>query len=240
VPRRTFTVGTVAIILAPGSRVGAQEAGRVPRIGVLVAPSPTLLSARLEAFRRGLREIGYVEGKSVLIEYRSAEGQLDRLPALAAALASLKVDVIVTSGPASTRQAKAATATIPIVMAQDSDPVGNGFVATLARPGGNVTGLSSLYTELAGKQLELLQAIVPQLSRVAVLGDSTEPGNAKILREVDRAAGLLGIQIQYLDVRSGKDIEPAFLAARKGGSGAVLVVAGPVAASHRARSRSWG
>ena len=233
--RRSFAFGVASMFLAPASRGEAQQPGKLPRIGVLAAPSPAVLSARLESFRHGLQELGYVEGKTILMEYRLAEGRLDRLPALATELEHLKVDVIVSSGPASTRSAKAATATIPIVMAQDSDPVGNGFVASLARPGGNITGLSSLSTELGGKQLELLQAMVPRLSRIAVLGQSTEPGNAKILREVERAAGLLGIQIQHLDVRSGADIEPAFEAARKGRAGAVLVLAGPMAASHRAQ-----
>ena len=130
-------------------------------------------SARIEAFRQGLRELGYVEGKNIVIEYRYAEGKLDRLPALAAELVRLKVDVIVTAGPAATRAAKEATVTIPIVMAQDHDPVGNGFVASLARPGGNITGLSTLAPELSGKRLELLKEIIPRLSRVAVLGNST-------------------------------------------------------------------
>src|SRR5262245_10392352 len=142
--RRTFAVGVIAIFLAAKSRGEAQLPGKIPRLGILAAPSTALLSARLDAFRKGLQELGYVEGQNVVVEYRTAEGRLDRLPGLAAELVRLKVEVIVTSGPASTRQAKAATATIPIVMAQDSDPVGNGFVASLARPGGNITGLSSL------------------------------------------------------------------------------------------------
>ena len=139
-------------------------------------------SARIEAFRQGLRELGYVEGKNIVIEWRSAEGKLDRLPALAAELVRLKVDVIVTAGATSTRAAKEATATIPIVMTQDPDPVGNGFVASLARPGGNITGLSTLGPELSGKRLELLKEIVPRLSRVAVFGTSTIPGNAQVVK----------------------------------------------------------
>ena len=130
-------------------------------------------AARIEAFRQGLRELGYVEGKNIVIEYRYAEGNLDRLPALAAELVRLKVDVIVTGGGPNTRAAKEATNTIPIVMAQDGDPVANGFVTSLARPGGNITGLSNLAPELMGKQLELLKEIIPKLSRVAVLGGTS-------------------------------------------------------------------
>ena len=141
-----------------------------------------------------------MEGKNIVIEYRYAEGKLDRLPALAAELVRLKVDVIVTGGPAATRAAKEATATIPIVMAQDGDPVGNGFVASLARPGGNITGLSTLAPELSGKRLELLKEIVPKLSRVAVFGTSTNPGNAQALKEMELAAEALGVKLQYLDV----------------------------------------
>ena len=139
----------------------------------------------------------------------------------------LKVDVIVTAGPPATRAAKEATATIPIVMAQDTDPVGNGFVASLARPGGNITGLSTLAPEISGKQLELLKEIVPKLSRVAVLGTSTRPGNAQALKEMELAAGAFGVQLQYLDVLGPKDIETAFRAASKGRAEAVLVLARP-------------
>jgi ABC-type uncharacterized transport system substrate-binding protein len=142
-------------------------------------------------------------------------------PTLAAELVRLKVDVIVTTGPTVTRAAKEATTTIPIVMAFDTDPVGNGFVASLARPGGNITGLSNLAPELSGKQLELLKEIVPRLSRVAVLGTSTNPGNAQMLREVELAARAFGVKLQYLDVLSSKDIETAFRAASKGKAEAV-------------------
>jgi len=148
-----------------------------------------------------------------VIEWRSAEGKRDRFPALAADLVRLKVDLIVTAGPLVTRVAKEATSTIPIVMAQDPDPVGNGFVASLARPGGNITGLSRIAPGLTGKQLELLKEIVPKLSRVAVFGTSTRPGNAQTLREVELAAGVFGVQLQFLDILSPKDIETAFQAA---------------------------
>ena len=145
----------------------------------------------------------------------------------------LKVDVIVTGGPAATRAAKEATSTIPIVMAQDSDPVGNGFVASLARPGGNITGLSTLAPELSGKRLELLKEIVPKLSRVAVFGTSTNPGNAQALREMELAAKAFEVKLQYLDVLDPKDIETAFRAASKGRADAVLVLASPVLSSQR-------
>jgi putative ABC transport system substrate-binding protein len=175
-----------------------------------------------------------VEGKNIVIEYRYAEGKLDRLPALAAELVRLKVDIIVTAGAIPTRAAKEATSTIPIVMTQDGDPVGTGFVASLARPGGNITGLSTLAPEISGKQLELLKEIVPRLSRVAVLGTSTLPGYAQSLKETELVAGALKVQLQYLDVLSPKDFETAFRAAGKGRADAVLMlVAGGVASAHR-------
>src|SRR5215475_12276594 len=138
------TVLAAVVLLAAGVIAEAQQAGKAPRIGFLIGSSPAAIAARIEAFRQGLRDLGYVEGKNIVIEWRYAEGKLDRLPALAAELVRLKVDVIVTSGPLPTRAAKEATHTIPIVMAFDNDPVGSGVVASLARPGGNITGLSIL------------------------------------------------------------------------------------------------
>jgi putative ABC transport system substrate-binding protein len=212
----------------------AQQPTKIPRIGWLTGSSLSANSARREAFRQGLRELGYIEGKNIVIEWRSAEGKLDRLPALAAELVRLKVDIIVTAGAIVTRAAKEATSTIPIVMTQDVDPVGTGFVASLARPGGNITGLSRLAPELSGKQLELLKEIIPKLSRVAVFGTSTQPGNAQMLREVEPAAKAFGVKLQYLDVLSPKDIETAFRAAGKGRAEAVLMlVSGGVAGAHR-------
>ena len=155
---------------------------------------------RVEAFRQGLRQLGYAEGKDIVVEWRYAEGKLDRLSELPAKLVRLKVDVIGTGGPAPTRATKAATSTIPIVMAQDPDPVGNGFVASLARPGRNITGLSPHAPEISGKQPELLKEIVPKVSQVAVFGTSTIPGHALQLREIGLAAGAFNIQLQYLDV----------------------------------------
>src|SRR3989338_3357018 len=220
-------------LLAVGMIAEAQQPKKVPRIGFLATVSPSTISDRVEAFLQGLRELGYVEGKNIVIEWRYAEGKADRLPGLAAELVRLKVDLIVTAGSPVTRSAKEATSTIPIVMGLDPDPVGNGFVASLARPGGNITGLSSLSPEISGKQLELLKEIVPKLSRVAVLGTSTRPGNAQALRETERAAEAFGVRLQYLDVLSSKDIETAFRAASKGRAEAVLVLACPVLNSHR-------
>jgi ABC-type uncharacterized transport system substrate-binding protein len=202
----------------------AQQPTKVSRIGFLIAGSSSDIPERTEAFRQGLRERGYVEGKNIVFEYRYAEGKLDRLPALAAELVRLKVDVILSGGPQSTRAAKEATATIPIVMGFDNDPVGSGSVASLARPGGNITGLSTLAPEISGKQLELLKEIVPRLSRVAILGNSTDPGNAQVVGETERAAVALGVQHLYLDVRAPEDIETAFRAASKGRADAVLTL----------------
>ena len=229
----TMLFALCSLLLAPSFPAQAQQGKKIPRIGYLTASSLSAQSARFDAFRQGLRELGYIEGKNIVIEYRHAEGKQDRLPTLVAELVRLKVDVIVSAGPAPTRSAREATVTIPIVMAQDSDPVREGFVASLARPGGNITGLATLASELSGKRLELLKEIVPRLSRVAVLGDSTFPGNAQALRETELAAGALAVQLQYLDVQGHKDIETAFREASKGRADAVLVPTGPVFNSQR-------
>jgi putative tryptophan/tyrosine transport system substrate-binding protein len=221
------------MLLALCHLADAQQPKKVPRIGYLAPASLSALAARTEAFRQGLRELGYVEGKNIVIEWRSAEGKIDRLPALAAELVRLKVDVIVTTGPTATHPAKQASSSIPIVMAQDIDPVGTGFVASLARPGGNITGLSSLAPEISGKQLELLKETVPKLSRVAVLWASSNPANAQMLREVERAAATFGVKIQSLDVLGRKDFQTAFGAASKERAEAVLVLQNGVAAAHR-------
>jgi putative ABC transport system substrate-binding protein len=224
---------TVLLITTPLAE--PQQPTKIPRLGFLIASSLSANLARTEAFRQGLRALGYVDGKNIVIEWRYAEGKADRLPSLAAELVRLKVDIIVTAGPAVTHPVKEATTTIPIVMAQDPDPVGSGFVASLAQPGGNITGLSSLALELSGKQLELLKESIPKLSRVAVFGNSTRPGNAQALREIEIAAKAFGVKLQYLDVLSSKDIESAFRAASKGRAGAVLMLGNPVATSQRAQ-----
>ena len=211
----------------------AAQPGKVFRIGYLTGVSLSGFAARTEAFRQGLRELGYVVGKNIFIEYRYAEGKLDRLPALAAELVSLKVDVIVTGGSPATLAAKEATSTIPIVMASDADPVGSGVVASLARPGGNITGLSTLATETSGKRLELLKETVPKVSRVAVFGTSTYPGNKEALKEIELAAKAFKVQIQYLDILDPKDIGTAFREASKGRANGVLVLASSVLFSQR-------
>jgi len=221
-----------AMLFAHWFPAQAQQPTKVPRIGLL-GSSGSAESARTEAFRQGLRELGYVEGKNIVIVSRDAAGKLDRQRALAVELVRLKIDVLVTTGSGATRAAKEATATIPIVMAQDPDPIGNGFVASLARPGGNITGLSNLGPELSGKRLELLKEVVPRLTRVAVFGTSTFPGNAQILRETELAAEALRVQLQYIDVLDPKDIETAFQAVSKRRADAVLVLAGQVFTSQR-------
>jgi putative ABC transport system substrate-binding protein len=232
--KKKITVLTLcAVLLALCSYAEAQQAKKVLRIGLLSGLGPSPMPPTIQAFRQGLRELGYVEGQNILVEYRWSEGKDDRARMLATELVRLKVDVIVTTGSGATRAAKEATSTIPIVMAQDPDPVGNGFVASLARPGGNITGLSNLGPELSGKRLELLKEVIPGLTRVAVFGTSTFPGNAQILRETELAAGALMVQLQYIDVLDPKDIETAFRAASKGRAEAVLVLAGGVFTSRR-------
>src|SRR5438093_1471278 len=185
-----------AVLLTSVSLAVAQQPKKIPRIGYLSPNSPSTNPARLEAFRQGLRELGYVEGKNIFVEYRNAEGKLDRLPALAAELVRLKVEVIVMTSPAPTRAAKEATVTIPVVFAQDGDPVASGFVASLGRSGGNITGLSTLAPELSGKRLELLKEVVPKLSRVAVFGISITPSTAPTLKEMELAAGASKVEHQ--------------------------------------------
>jgi putative ABC transport system substrate-binding protein len=229
ITRRTFC----SMLLALPFPAQAQQPAKVTRIGYLSFGAPTGNPLRRDAFRQGLRQLGYAEGKDVVVEYRYADGKLDRLSALAAELVRRKVDIIVTGGPTPTRAAKAATSTIPIVMTQDPDPVGNGFVASLARPGGNITGLSTQAPEVSGKQLELLKETVPKLSHLAVFGTSIVPGHALSLREIGLASGSLNVQLQYLDVLGPKDTETAFRAAIKGRADGLLVMSGAVLGSQR-------
>jgi putative tryptophan/tyrosine transport system substrate-binding protein len=233
--KQLFSILLIVAVLFVAAIAEAQQPAKIPRIGFLITSSPAAIAPRLDAFRQSLRELGYVEGKSIVIERRHAEGKSDHLPALAAELVRLKVDVIVTSGPTATRPAKEATSTIPIVMTFDDDPVGSGFVASLARPGGNVTGLSTLSPEISGKQLELLKEIVPRLARVAVIGTSTREGTAQSLKELQPAADAFGVKVQYLDIQDPKDIESIFRAASKGRADAILVLQSPVFNSHRAQ-----
>src|SRR5437762_8261392 len=191
---KIFVCLLITLLLGTVPAEAQQPAAKVPRIGFLGATYPSTNAARIEGFRQGLHELGYLEGKNIVIEYRWAEGKPERLPDLAAELVRRKVAIIVTAGPAGTRPAKEATSTIPIVMSFDNDPVGSGFVASLARPGGNITGLSALFPELSGKRLELLKEVVPVLSRMAVFGTSTQP--AQGLRETELAAGAFGVRAQ--------------------------------------------
>jgi putative ABC transport system substrate-binding protein len=225
----------VTALLITAFPARAQQPAKVPRVGIVTLQPLSAIAGRDEAFRQGLRELGYFEGKTIVIEHRSAEGKIDRLPALMAELVRLKVEVILSHGPTTTRAAKDVTSTIPIVMAQDPDPVDNGFVASLARPGGNITGLSSLTSDLNGKRLELFKESLPQLSRMALFGTSTNQGNTQSRKETEVAAGALGVKLQYLDIVGPKDIESAILAAGNGHADAVFVLRSPVLNSQRTR-----
>ena len=240
ISRRRFITGLV-IALAPldstanAQEYKAQQAGKVARIGVLTQGSSTSGQHILEAFRQGLRELGYVEGQNIVFEYRWAEGRAERLPDLAAELLRLKVDVIVAGGTLAPLAAKDATRTIPIVMSAAGDPVGTGLVASLARPGGNVTGLSLFSPEITGKRLQLLKEVVPGVSRVAVLWNAANPIAALIVRETEAAARTLGVQLQSLEVRGSDDFESALPAAISGGAGALFIVDDPLVFSSRMR-----
>jgi putative tryptophan/tyrosine transport system substrate-binding protein len=233
---RKFICSVLSVmLLALSFTAEAQQPAKVPRIGFLITNSRAALLARTEAFQHGLRELGYIEGKNILIEWRSADGKVDRLLELAAELVRLKVDVIVTGGATATRPAKEATATIPIVMAQDGDPVGAGLIASQARPGGNITGLSSLAPELSGKRMQLLKETVPKISRVAVLWYLDLPIAALHLNHTEDAARELGLQIQSLGVRVPNEIESAFSRLSKGRADAIVVLPGAVIFGYRTR-----
>jgi ABC-type uncharacterized transport system substrate-binding protein len=239
--KNIFCVALSAMLFALSSSASAQaqQAGKIPRIGYLSGGTLSASRHRTEPFRQGLRELGYVEGKNIIIEWRAQEGAygsiLRRLPALAADLVDLKVSVIVATGSGDVRAAKEATATIPIVMVVDSDPVGRGFIASLARPGGNITGLTNFAPELSGKRLELLKEIIPRFSRVAVFGTSTSEGNAQELTEVEAVAKALGVNVQFFDVQRPEDLETAFRTASRGQvNGALMMVSGAIAIPQRA------
>jgi putative ABC transport system substrate-binding protein len=213
----------------------AQQTQKLPRIGYL-SPGPPTLMANERAFLQGLRELGYVEGTNILIEYRFADGKFERLPDLAAELVRLDVDAIVAAVTQASLAAKAATKTIPIIMLALSDPVGSGLVASLARPGANITGTSGMNSEVVGKSLELLKEVLPKVSRVAVLWN---PANAifqgQMLQEAERAAGVLGLQLRKFGVRSVDEFDPAFAALIRENVDALLVMADPTLIVHRAR-----
>jgi putative ABC transport system substrate-binding protein len=202
----------------------AQQAVKVPRVGFLMAGSSQGIQSYLDAFRQGLYELGYVEGQSIAIEYRWAEGKYERLSDLAAELVRLKPDVIVAVATPAVQAAKQATKAIPIVMVSVGDPVATGFVASVARPGGNITGLANIAPELVGKQLQLLREVVPTFSLVAILWNPANPSNASQLREAEAASRALGVRVQPLEVQGPSDIDRAFVAMTRERAGALLVL----------------
>ena len=212
-----------------------QQAAKGPRIGFLSASSQSAEASRVQAFRQGLRELGYIEGENIIIEYRWAEGKVDRLSSLATELIRLKVHVVVVAGDAAIRAAKSATGTIPIVMSTVGDPVGSGLVASLGRPGGNITGLSVLSPELSGKALELLKETLPKVSRVAILWNPANASKILDFKAAQVAAKALGVQLQSLEVRADNDFDPAFRAAIQGKPDALSVRADSFTLFHRKR-----
>ena len=234
---KTASVLAVACALLVASWISsyAQQPSKAARIAYFSASTAVSQSSRVEAIKEGLRTLGYKDGKDILIVQRYADGKLDRSAALAKELVGLGVDVIVTGGPAATRAAKHATATIPIVMAFDWDPVASGVITSLGRPGGNITGLSSLAPEITSKQLELLKEVVPNLERIAILENSAEPGVAQMRKQLDEAAGALKVRLQNLDVRTLNDLTSAFQAANKGRTEALLAITSFVLISHQGR-----
>ncbi len=223
--KKIFCLLLIIVVLGWGGFAQAQQPpGKVPRIGIL-PPGPMSERVHLwEAFRQGLRELGYVEGKNITLVFPSAEVKPERLPLLAAELVSLKVDVIVAATISAIRAAREANKTIPIVTPVITDPVETGLVASLARPGGNITGLTLISSQLSGKRLELLKEVVPQLSRLAVLSNPTSAAFPPQMRETKVAARALGVQLQPLEVRGPDDFERVFLAATKERAGALITL----------------
>jgi putative ABC transport system substrate-binding protein len=225
IERRTFLGAIAGALLAAPLAAEGQQAGNVVRIGLLsTAASDSGGAARWTAFREQLRELGYVEGQNVIFESRWGEEQVGRLRGLAAELIDAKVDILVTVGSEAALAAKQATSSIPIVMATGADPVKLGVVASLARPGGNITGLFSLSNELAGKRLEFLKQLIPRLSRVAVLRESDNRASALVLRDAESAARPLGLVVQGVGVRGAKELDAAFVAMKRARADAVLVL----------------
>jgi putative ABC transport system substrate-binding protein len=218
-----FGLTLIALLFALCPFAEAQQQGKVPRIGFLGLSSPSSDSIRIEAFRQGLRELGYVEGKSIIIEYRYAEGRLDRLPKLASELVRLNVDIIVARAAPAVTAAKNATNTTPIIMASVADAVRTGFVQSLAHPGGNITGLTSIMPELAGKRLELLKEIFPKLARVAFLGYAGGRAQQLYVKEAQDASQPLGIEIQPVVAKHPSDFKEVFSAMKKKQAGALVV-----------------
>jgi putative ABC transport system substrate-binding protein len=227
--KNLFSILLIIATMGVAAVAQAQQPARIPRIGILVAASTSFYSARVEALRQRLRELGYVEGKNIVIDYRYAEGKLERLPDLAAELVRLKVDVIVTAPTQAALAAKKASASIPIVFTDiASDPAGIGLVSSLARPGGNITGLNVMAADLDGKRLELLKESFPKVARVALLWQSGGTRGNLILTEMEAAAKALGLTLQSLPVRSLDDFEGAFARAKRDGAQALITTPNPV------------
>ena len=222
--RRTFLKAMTSTLLAAPLAAEAQQAGKVWRIGVLSSGLPSAAVARIDAFKQGLRELGYVEGQNLATEYRWAEGREDRLSALALDLVRLRVDVIITQGTLATLVARRTTTTIPIVFAVAANPVGAGLVASLARPGGTVTGLAVMGSEMTTKGLELLREVVPGLTRIAALWNPNNPASGPELREAEVAARAFGMQLQSVEARDAHKVDMAFVAMTKQRAGAFIVL----------------
>ena len=234
--RREFIALVSSAIACPMGVRAQQQAGKVSRIGYLGVTSPSDRPPLLDAFRQRLRELGWVEGQNIVIDYRFAEGRLDRLPDLAADMVRLKVDVIVSLGTQGVTAAKNATETIPIVMIAVRDPIGIELIASLGRPGGNVTGVSGYAgLESIAKQLELLKEMVPEASSVAILSNPTNAYHKLAIKEVNVAAQALGVQLQLLEARDASDFDGAFAAMAKERVGALLVLSDVIFNSHGAR-----
>ena len=234
--RRCFLGALAGCLLAAPLAAAAQPAGKVYRIGVLLIGSRAPAEHLLQAFEHALRERGWMPGQNVVIEYRWAEGTYDRLPALAAELVRLEPQVIVTVGTAAARAAKDATSKIPIVMVNATDPIGEGLIASLARPGGNVTGLTFIPTrEMYAKQLQLLKEAVPRARRLAVLRNPANPSHSQSVKTVEQAARSLGVELQVVDARAPEELGPAFRAMTRARADALLVVPDSMLFTHRAR-----
>jgi putative ABC transport system substrate-binding protein len=234
VDRRRFLLTSLAGALAGPLAVEAQQTGKVPRIGALAGATAATYAARFDSFRQGLRELGYVEGQNIAIEYRYAHGKLERLADLAAELVRLNVDVIFAVAAPETAAARQATTSIPIVFAGHGDPVGTGHVASLAKPGGNITGMSQMLPELSAKRLEVLKEAFPRVSRVAVLWNAANPTKVLDWRETQRAAPTLGIALQSREVQGPDDLASAFAALTRQRPDALMTLDDPVTMTARA------
>jgi putative tryptophan/tyrosine transport system substrate-binding protein len=237
--RKIINLALCAVLFALCSSVESQQPKTIAKIGVLFPSNPAATAHLLEAFTQGLRELGYVDGKNIVLERRYGESTAERISDIARELVSLKVDVIVTSTDVAIAAFKRETQTIPIVMANSSDPVGTGFVASLARPGGNVTGLSTLSPELSGKRLELLREAVPGLSRVAYLWNPDVRGAVLDYKETEGAAGSLRLQLQSVEVVRAEDLDRAFSAVTKQGAQALVFSAGAIGFANRGQIASF-